>query len=312
MRDPSGVMPAVAVRVPGHAEARLAVGCSSWGDRRAEHMGQQQARPAPTGLPDRPGQRPRGGRAAYAHLDVTSQEEWEAAVTSVVREFGGLDILVNNAGIVDLAGIGETSLADWHRTIETGQTGVFLGMKTAAAALAASGHGSVINISSVFGASGGFGTSPAYHAAKGAVRTLTKNIALHWAGRGVRVSSVHPGFINTPILDPAKGTPAGQAMINVTPLGRLGQSAEALHGPLIPRAKSRMPGPSPHIGRYPRPCGLIRTRHQAHLTSLGESVSPDAPRHSVRPAAGPSLALSVPRIASTALTSRVARPTPRP
>ena len=64
-----------------------------------------------------------GGRAAYAHLDVTSQEEWEAAVTSVVREFGGLDILVNNAGIADLAGIGETSLADWHRTIETGQTG---------------------------------------------------------------------------------------------------------------------------------------------------------------------------------------------
>ena len=64
-----------------------------------------------------------GGRAAYEHLDVTSQQEWEAAVTSVVREFGGLDILVNNAGIVDLAGIEETSLADWHRTIETGQTG---------------------------------------------------------------------------------------------------------------------------------------------------------------------------------------------
>ena len=99
------------------------------------------------------------GRAAYAHLDVTSQDDWEAAVAAVVREFGGLDILVNNAGIVDLAGIEDTSLADWRRTIEIGQTGVFLGMKTAAAALAASGHGSVINISSVFGASGGFGTS---------------------------------------------------------------------------------------------------------------------------------------------------------
>ena len=171
-----------------------------------------------------------GGRAAYAHLDVTSQQEWEAAVTSVVREFGGLDILVNNAGIVDLAGIEETSLADWHRTIETVQTGVFLGMKTAAAALAVSGHGSVINISSVFGASGGFGVSPAYHAAKGAVRTLTKNIALHWAGRGVRVNSVHPGFIDTPILDPTKGTPAEQAMMYLTPLGRLGQPAEVAAG----------------------------------------------------------------------------------
>jgi len=104
----------------------------------------------------------------------------------------------------DLAAIEDTSLADWSRTIGVDQTGVFLGMKTAAAALATSGHGSVINISSIFGTSGGFGTPPAYHAAKGAVRTLTKNIALYWAGRGVRVNSVHPGFIDTPILDQAR------------------------------------------------------------------------------------------------------------
>ena len=171
-----------------------------------------------------------GGRAAYAHLDVTSQDDWEAAVAAVVREFGGLDILVNNAGIVDLAAIEETSLADWHRTIEIDQTGVFLGMKAAAAALAASGHGSVINISSVFGASGGFGTSPAYHAAKGAVRTLTKNIALHWARRGVRVNSVHPGFIDTPLLDPVREMPAEHAMTGLTPLGRPGQPAEVAAG----------------------------------------------------------------------------------
>jgi NAD(P)-dependent dehydrogenase (short-subunit alcohol dehydrogenase family) len=161
---------------------------------------------------------------------VTSQDDWEAAVAAAVPEFGGLDILVNNAGIVDLAGIEDTSLADWRRTIEIGQTGVFLGMKTAAAALAASGHGSVISISSVFGASGGCGTSPAYHAAKGAVRTLTKNIALHWADRGVRVNSVHPGFIDTPILDPVRGTPAEHAMTGLTPLGRLGQPAEVAAG----------------------------------------------------------------------------------
>ncbi len=122
-----------------------------------------------------------GGRAAFAHLDVTSENDWEAAVALAVRDFGGLDILVNNAGIGDMAVIEDTSLADWTRTIGVNQTGVFLGMKAAAAALAASGHGSVINISSIFGTSGGFGTSPAYHAAKGAVRTLTKNIALHCA-----------------------------------------------------------------------------------------------------------------------------------
>src|SRR6266511_3878732 len=99
-------------------------------------------------------------------------------------------------------------------------------MKTAAAALAESGHGAVVNISSIFGTSGGFGTSPAYHAAKGAVRTLTKNVALHWADRGIRVNSVHPGFIDTPILDAARGTEFEQAMISLTPMGRLGRPDE--------------------------------------------------------------------------------------
>jgi NAD(P)-dependent dehydrogenase (short-subunit alcohol dehydrogenase family) len=171
-----------------------------------------------------------GALASYRHLDVTSQPEWEAAVAAALEEFGRLDILVNNAGLGDLAAIEDTSLADWSRTIGIDQTGVFLGMKTAAAALAASGHGSVINISSIFGTSGGFGTSPAYHAAKGAVRTLTKNVALHWADRGVRVNSVHPGFIDTPLLDQAKGTPIEQAMLDVTPMGRLGKPAEIAAG----------------------------------------------------------------------------------
>jgi NAD(P)-dependent dehydrogenase (short-subunit alcohol dehydrogenase family) len=171
-----------------------------------------------------------GDQAAYAHLDVTSQAQWEAAVSAAVSSFGGLDILVNNAGLGDLAVIEETSLADWSRTIDVDQTGVFLGMKTSAAALAASAHASVINISSIFGASGGFGTSPAYHAAKGAVRTLTKNIALHWADRGVRVNSIHPGFIDTPLLDQAKGTPVEQAMLDITPMGRLGRPDEVAAG----------------------------------------------------------------------------------
>jgi len=165
------------------------------------------------------------GKALYAHLDVRSQNEWEAAVATA-SEFGPLDILVNNAGMGDLAPIEETSLEDWDRTVAIDQTGVFLGMKTAAAALAESGHGAVVNISSIFGTSGGFGTSPAYHAAKGAVRTLTKNVALHWVDRGIRVNSVHPGFIDTPILDSARGTEFEQAMISLTPMGRLGRPDE--------------------------------------------------------------------------------------
>ena len=171
-----------------------------------------------------------GARAAYVHLDVTSEADWQAGVAVAVGDLGGLDILVNNAGLGDLAAIEDTLLADWDRTIGVDETGVFLGMKAAAAALAASGHGSVINISSIFGTSGGFGTSPAYHAAKGAVRTLTKNIALHWADRGVRVNSVHPGFIDTPMLDQARGTPIEQVMLEVTPMSRLGQPAEVAAG----------------------------------------------------------------------------------
>jgi NAD(P)-dependent dehydrogenase (short-subunit alcohol dehydrogenase family) len=161
------------------------------------------------------------GESLFVHLDVTDEDGWRTAV-----ELGRLDILVNNAGMGDLATIEETSLADWERTVAIDQTGVFLGMKTCADALKASGHGSVINISSIFGTSGGFGTSPAYHAAKGAVRTLTKNVAVHWATEGVRVNSIHPGFIRTPILDQAEGTDVWEAMTAMTPMGRLGEPQE--------------------------------------------------------------------------------------
>ena len=102
-----------------------------------------------------------GGDALYLRLDVTDETGWQAAVEHVLAERGRLDILVNNAGLGDLATIEETSLADWDRTVAIDQTGVFLGMKTCAEALKASGHGSIINISSIFGTSGGFGTSRA-------------------------------------------------------------------------------------------------------------------------------------------------------
>jgi NAD(P)-dependent dehydrogenase (short-subunit alcohol dehydrogenase family) len=167
-----------------------------------------------------------GREASYQHHDVSSEHDWERAVEKAVTEFGALDIVFNNAGIGDLGTIEETTLEGYERTVAVTQTSVFLGMKVAAEALRESDHASIINNSSIFGAIGGFGTSPAYHAAKGAVRLLTKNAALHWATEGIRVNSVHPGFIDTPILDDAKGTPFEQMMVDATPMARLGRPEE--------------------------------------------------------------------------------------
>ena len=163
-----------------------------------------------------------GSSATYVHLDVADEASWEQAVTAIERDHGRLDILVNNAGIGDTDPIEKTSLETYERVVTITQTSVFLGMKASADLLKESGAGAVVNVSSIFGIVGGFGVSPAYAAAKGAVRTLTKNVALLWATQGVRVNSVHPGFIDTPILgETDRGT-----LVEVTPMDRLGTPAE--------------------------------------------------------------------------------------
>lgn len=162
-----------------------------------------------------------GGKALFVHLDVTSENDWTDAVAKTVDSFGGLNILVNNAGIGDTEPIEVTTLATWDKVVAVTQTSVFLGMKAAGEALKKSGNGSVVNISSMYGIVGS-GVSPAYHAAKGAVRLLTKTTALGWAKEGVRVNSVHPGFIDTPIL----GDTDRAGLIAGTPMGRLGQPEE--------------------------------------------------------------------------------------
>ncbi|KNH17852.1 short-chain dehydrogenase [Arthrobacter sp. ZBG10] len=160
-----------------------------------------------------------GGNARAIHLDVTSEAGWADAVAFTLREFGRLDVLVNNAGIGDNQAIEVTSLETYNKVVAVTQTSVFLGVKAASAALKESGNGAVVNVSSMFGIVGGFGTSPAYAAAKGAVRTMTKNTALGWATEGVRVNSVHPGFIDTPIL----GDTDRQLLTETTPMARLGR-----------------------------------------------------------------------------------------
>lgn len=163
-----------------------------------------------------------GYKVSYKYLDVTSESGWESVVAEVVSEHGKLNILVNNAGIGDNEAIEVTSKETWDKVVAVTQTSVFLGSKAAGEALKASGNGSVVNTSSMFGIIGGFGTAPAYHAAKGAVRILTKSLALGWAKQGVRVNSVHPGFIQTPIL----GETDQKMLADITPMGRIGQPEE--------------------------------------------------------------------------------------
>jgi NAD(P)-dependent dehydrogenase (short-subunit alcohol dehydrogenase family) len=161
-----------------------------------------------------------GGRAIYVHLDVSDESQWEAAVASVATEFGGIDALVNNAGVGDWEPLQETTLESYMQTVAVDQVGVFLGMKHCYQWLTQSGQGSVVNLSSIYGMSGGMGISPAYHSAKGAVRTLTKNAALGWAKQNVRVNSIHPGVILTPL---AAQVTDQQALYDMTPWHRLGQ-----------------------------------------------------------------------------------------
>jgi NAD(P)-dependent dehydrogenase (short-subunit alcohol dehydrogenase family) len=168
-----------------------------------------------------------GARAIGLGLDVTDERAWQEAVAEVITRLGGLSVLVNNAGVAEMVNVETETLETWERVIAVTQRGAWLGMKHAGPVIERSGGGSIVNISSIFGAVGGFGGQFSYHAAKGAVRLMTKNAALHWATRGVRVNSVHPGFIETPLARKLwRGTPRLAAMVDNTPMGRLGRTDE--------------------------------------------------------------------------------------
>ena len=137
-------------------------------------------------------------QAAFVPLDVTSEAAWAQAVQTTLERFGRLDILVNNAGIFVMKPMLETTLEEYRRVIEVNQVGVFLGMKAVAPTMIAQGTGSIINISSVAGL-GGTPGAIAYGASKWAVRGMSKSAGLELAGTGVRVNSVHPGIIDTPM-----------------------------------------------------------------------------------------------------------------
>jgi cyclopentanol dehydrogenase len=175
--------------------------------------------------------RTEGGEAMFLQLDVSNSDDWNEVVRHTVQTYDRLDILVNNAGIAQRDGVVETSAEDWDRTMEINAKGVFLGIKYAIPAMLQSGGGSIINISSTSGIVG-FPGGTAYHSAKGAVRLLTKVTAAEYARRGIRVNSVHPGIIETPMTDnmaPARM----QSLLDRTPMGRRGTPLEIAYGVLF-------------------------------------------------------------------------------
>jgi NAD(P)-dependent dehydrogenase (short-subunit alcohol dehydrogenase family) len=171
-----------------------------------------------------------GGQATFTKLDVRSEPDWQSAVATAVEAYGKLDVLVNNAGVFRIEGIEAATLEQWNAVIEVNQTGVFLGMKAAVAAMRAAGGGSIVNISSIGGLVG-FGEAAAYQATKGAVRLLTKSAAIEYAGEGIRVNSVHPGTIDTEMV---RGIPSDhlQALIAKHPIARLGTAQDIAFGVL--------------------------------------------------------------------------------
>lgn len=141
-----------------------------------------------------------GEVARYVHLDVTQEIDWESAVVTAIREFGGVDILVNNAGILNVGTIEEYDLAEWQRILDINLTGVFLGIRAVVKPMREAGRGSIINISSIEGMAGTIACH-GYTASKFAVRGLTKSTALELGPSGIRVNSIHPGLIKTPMTD---------------------------------------------------------------------------------------------------------------
>ncbi len=158
----------------------------------------------------------------YLHLDVTSEEEWEAVVADVVARHGRLDILMNNAGIFRPAQLLNTSTDMWNQTVAINQTGVFLGMRTVIKAMIEAGNGgSIINTSSIAGLEGGFGAT-AYGATKWAVTGMTKTVAKEVGKHGIRVNSIHPGAIATEMIADMLEGGRDEKLIARQPIKRLG------------------------------------------------------------------------------------------
>jgi len=184
-----------------------------------------------------------GGLAEYRTLDVCREEQWSALVAATEQRFGKINVLANIAGISgrppgmtvqpgNIAGMAlvEQTLESWNRVMEVNATGVFLGTKAVIPAMQRAGGGSIINISSICGLIGSWANA-AYHASKGAVRIFSKAAAIQYGADQIRVNSVHPGFVDTPMARPGNlSNVSGPARIAATPLGRFGKPIDIALG----------------------------------------------------------------------------------
>ena len=173
-----------------------------------------------------------GGTAEFMQCDVTNESDWEKVINATTHKFGYLDVLVNNAGLSSGSTEDHLSSEWWHKIMDVNATGVFLGTKIAAEIMKEQQSGSIINISSIMGFVGGENGHPAYHASKGAVRIFSKAMAVKYGPYGVRVNSVHPGFM--PPMSSSYRSPSIQAEnIKRTPLRRTGEVIEVAYGVLF-------------------------------------------------------------------------------
>lgn len=168
---------------------------------------------------------PDGSACRFVHHDVTTEDGWAAAVAFVLDTFGRIDVLVNNAGIFERGSVMDTTLEAYMRTVNINQVGVFLGMKAVAPQMVAQKSGSIVNISSVAGMAGTPGFL-AYGASKWAVRGMTKGVAKELAPFGVRVNSIHPGIIDTPMLQAFDALGVRESVRERIPIG---YEAEPVH-----------------------------------------------------------------------------------
>ncbi len=174
-----------------------------------------------------------GNTALYQHLDVTKEAEWEALLAATTKAFGKLDILVNNAGIsASDPDLFNTDI--WDRVMDINAKGVFLGMKMAVPEMRKNGGGSIVNISSISGFVGQRIVHMGYNASKGAVRLMTKAVAVQFARDNVRVNSVHPGVMPPMRTSKLTGDPeVRKKLINAIPMGRAGRIEEVANASLF-------------------------------------------------------------------------------